>query len=360
MYFFQEEKKYTVTNYLSPSATAFTPPLLLPDSVMSTHDPTHGLKIGLALGSGSARGLAHIGAIQELRQIGLKPAVVCGTSIGALVGAAYVCGHLDELEKWFRQMSTRDVFHYMEVRPISSRGGVGRAGRLIEYLREHYGSPLIESLPISFAAVGTDLASGRELWMQNGDIWDAVRGSIAIPALLSPVRIGGRWVVDGGLVNPVPVSVCRALGADIIIAINLNDDVGGRQQARIARQTQLRRHRTAEARAESGLLDRLTNGLKDMAPPMIAQWLEADQKNTPEDDTPGIFSVVTNSINIMQDRITRSRLAGEPADVLVTPRLAQMGLLDFDAAEPAIAEGRNAVRRALPLIRFALGLEPNV
>jgi len=313
---------------------------------MSRAESTRTLKIALALGSGSARGLSHIGVIQELAALGIAPDIVCGTSIGALVGGAYACGHIDDLGAWFSRMTTADVFRYLDISPLS-RGGVGRASRLIGHLRERFGSPLIENLPMPFAAVATDLATGRELWIQHGDMWDAVRGSIAIPGLLSPARIQGRWVVDGGLVNPVPVSVCRALGADLIIAVNLNSDLGGRQQARAPRG---RDARPAAEKGEPGLLDRLTTGIREKTPPQIAQWLDSDQKKSPDDDTPGIFNVVANAINIMQDRITRSRLSGEPADILISPRLSHIGLLDFDAAAEAIDAGRAEVRQFSAMI----------
>ncbi|MBK6287533.1 MAG: patatin-like phospholipase family protein [Gammaproteobacteria bacterium] len=319
---------------------------------MNVAEATGTLKVGLALGSGSARGLSHIGVLQGLLEVGIQPAVVCGTSIGSLVGAAFCSGNLDEFGRWFAAMSTRDVFRYMDIRPIT-RGGVGRADRLISHLRELFGSPRIEDLPYAYAAVATDLATGREIWIQQGDLWDAVRGSIAIPGLLSPVRINKRWVVDGGLVNPVPVSVCRALGANLIIAVNLNDELNGRQQARLAQKIT---HPPGDQRPEPGLFDRLASGIREISPTLLTQWLEADQKSHPDDDTPGIFSVVTNAINIMQDRITRSRLAGEPADVMITPRLAHIGLLDFDTAAEAINEGCAAARRCAPQIRYALGL----
>ena len=316
---------------------------------MSRAESTRPLKIALALGSGSARGLSHIGVIQELAALGIAPDVVCGTSIGALVGGAYAGGHIDELDAWFSRMSTADVFRYLDVSPLS-RGGVGRASRLIGHLRERFGSPLIEDLPMPFAAVATDLATGRELWIQRGDMWDAVRGSIAIPGLLSPARIDGRWVVDGGLVNPVPVSVCRALGADLIIAVNLNSDLGVRQQARAPRGRGPDAAVAATEKGDTGLFDRLATGIREKAPAQIAQWLDSDQKKSPDDDTPGIFNVVANAINIMQDRITRSRLAGEPADIVISPRLSHIGLLDFDAAAEAIEAGRAEVRQFSAMI----------
>lgn len=312
------------------------------------------VKIGIALGSGAARGLSHIGVLQELKAIGVHADIISGASIGALVGGAAACGHLDELEDWLRSMSSRDVFKYFNLRPLI-RGGVGDAGTLISEMRARFGSPAIESLETPFAAVGTDFETGREIWMQEGDLWNAVRCSIAIPGLLTPARHDRRWVIDGGLVNPVPVSICRALGAEIIIAVNLNDDLSGRRQAYIARAAHV-----PSLPTEPGLMDRLTDGLRERTPSMILQWLDSgssEEQPAPasEREPPGIFTVMNNAINIMQDRITRSRLAGEPADVIIAPRLADMGMLDFDSADHAIEEGRTAVRRMLPLIRYALG-----
>lgn len=323
---------------------------------MTDAESTRRPRIALALGSGSARGLAHIGVIRELETIGITPSIICGTSIGALVGGACACGHIEDLDRWFSQMTTADVFHYLDVNPLR-RGGVGQATRLIEALRERFGSPQIDELPRRYAAVATELSNGRELWIQHGDLWDAVRGSIAIPGLVSPARVDGRWVVDGGLVNPVPVSACRALGADLIIAVNLNSDLGSRQRTRLPRGRTIDDGGPDTDRNAPGLINRLTNGLRDKAPPQIAHWLDSDPDHTSTNgrpEPPGIFAVVANSINIMQDRITRSRLAGEPADVVISPRLSHIGLLDFDAARDAIGTGRAEVRRSRALILDAV------
>ncbi len=287
---------------------------------MNNGESTRQPRIALALGSGSARGLAHIGVIRGLIEIGIEPSIVCGTSIGALVGGAYASGHIEELDTWFAHMSATDVFRYLDINPLL-RGGVGRAKRLIEKLREHFGSPRIEELPLRYAAVATDLGNGRELWIRDGDLWDAVRGSIAIPGLLSPARVDGHWVVDGGLVNPVPVSACRALGADLIIAVNLNSTLSSRSRARASQ------NGNAEGAGRS---------------PGV------------EEEAPGIFTVIANAINIMQDRITRSRLSGEPADVMIAPRLVDIGLLDFESAAQAIEAGRSEVRQSRALIEEAV------
>ena len=295
-------------------------------------------RIGLALGSGAARGWAHVGVIRALDEAGVRPEVVCGTSSGALVGGLYAAGHLDALESWARQLDRRKVLSLFD---FSQRGGLIKARKLLDALGEERGDPRIESLPLHFGAVATDLATGREIWLREGSLLDALRASIALPGLVTPAEIGGRWLVDGGLVNAVPVSLCRALGADSVIAVDLN--------------TTLLRRRFKDASA-SALQPQ--NEAEDAAPPgsvraMLHDFLtevrgrmgggEAEDRPSP----PSLFDVIANSINIMQVRVTRSRMAGDPPELLVTPHLVQLPLLAFDRAAEAIEEGRRAAQRAL-------------
>ena len=303
--------------------------------------------LGIALGSGSARGLAHIGVLQELESIGIEPAIVCGTSIGALIGAIYACGQLQAFESWIRSLTIKEVIRHMDLNLLSG-GGVADGTKLIDFCREQFGAYRIEELPKPFAAVATDLNSGREIWLREGSLWDSVRSSIALPGLLTPVRSDAHWVVDGGLVNPVPVSVCRAMDAQSIIAVNLNGDIVGRH---------LRKgdEPPTEAGANippTNLLERLTANIRQKATPVISQLL----RPTDSEENPGLLEVLSGSINIMQDRITRSRLAGEPADVVLAPRLAHIGLLEFDRAGEIIEEGRRCVRSMLPMIEDGLRL----
>ena len=186
-------------------------------------------RIGLALGSGSARGWAHIGVIDALIEAGIEPDVVCGTSIGALVGAAYVAGHLGPLRQWAETATWRQILRLTDVRLTG--GGLINGRQVVAFLHGLGIDQPIESYDRPYAAVATDLATGREIWLQSGPIHEAVRASIALPGILSPARIDGRWLVDGGLSNPIPVSVCRALGADVIIAVNLNGDLLARRFA---------------------------------------------------------------------------------------------------------------------------------
>lgn len=304
-------------------------------------------RIGLALGSGSARGWAHIGVIHALENLGLRPDIVCGTSIGALVGAAYVSDDLDALERWVRGLTRFEVLRHMDFR-INGAGLIG-GERLMERLRAHGRDVAIEELPRQFACVATELDSGRELWLQSGPLMEAVRASIALPGLITPVRQGDTWIVDGGLVNPVPVSVCRALGADLVIAVNLNGDIVGRrsrERREIVHLDEVRALQGAQAHATGRTMSMAE--LRERASSLVSQlWPTGEQG-------PGLLDVVAGSINIMQDRITRSRMAGDPPDVLLAPRLAHMGLLEFDRAAEAIEEGRDTVQRMLPAIRHLL------
>lgn len=280
-------------------------------------------KVGLALGSGSARGWAHIGVIRALLEAGIKPDVLCGCSIGALVGAAYADGDLDDLERWSSGLAWKDVVGLLDV---GFTGGLIKGDKLIAFFERHFVDKDFSALPLPFACVATDLASGREIWLKEGSVAAAVRASIALPGLFAPVNRDGRLLVDGGLVNPVPVSLCRALGADIVIAVDLGSDLVG---------SALKHPASA---APEGWAGRMLAGL----------GLKRDN------DLPSLAAVLSTSINIMQVRIARSRMAGEPADALIAPRLAHLGLMDYHRAPEAIAEGSAAVKRMLPAIEFAL------
>ncbi|MET0377855.1 MAG: patatin-like phospholipase family protein [Spongiibacteraceae bacterium] len=312
--------------------------------------PRH--RVGIALGSGSARGLAHIGVLQALSELDIEPDIVCGSSIGALVGASFVAGKLDDLASWASALSTSDVLRFMGIR-LMAQGGMAEAGRLIAHLRDICGDHLIEDLPKPFAAVATDIHLGREVWLQHGPLWDAVRASIAIPGLLTPWLHNNDWLVDGALVNPVPVSLCKALGADIIIAVNLNT-VRRQPPSPGLQDTEPEPDASTlpePAEVSAGLLGRLTSSVRGATDGVRRRWREGSAVAAP-----GTLNVMLNSINIMQDRITRSRLAGEPPDVMLTPRLADIGLLEFNRATETIAEGRACVMRAADTLRHALDM----
>ncbi len=284
-------------------------------------------RIGLALGAGSARGWAHIGVIRELEQVGIQPHLVCGTSVGALVGAAYASGELARFEDWVLGLGVRDVLGFMDV---SLSGGALKGERLMSFLRRHFTDRPVDQLRMPFGAVATSLQTGMEVWLRDGSTFDAVRASIGLPGLFAPVLRDDSVLVDGGLVNPVPVSLARAMGADVVIAVDLwADRIGQRPKAETMSET--------PSRAVADWMRKLQESLAEAIP----------IRSSDELAMPSMLDVLLSSLHIMQVRIARSRMAGEPPDVLITPRLAQMRLMDFHRAKEAIEEGRRAVARVV-------------
>ncbi len=294
--------------------------------------------VGIALGSGSARGWAHIGALRALQELGIEADIVCGTSIGALVGAAAASDNLERLGSWVLGLRLKEVVGFFD---LTLNGGMIKGARLMAFFRQHFRDRDIAELTQTYAAVATDLATGREVWLKEGGLLEAVRASIALPGLFTPVLHEGRWLVDGGLVNPVPVSLCRALGAECVIAVDLNTNLVGRHLR--ARNGGHQTQRPAQDSLAAALMQRLQAGLEILPLP----WRDAGE------EPPSLFETLATSLNIMQVQISRSRLAGDPPDILIPPRLAHLGLLEFHRAREAIAEGRRAVQAALPQLRAA-------
>lgn len=304
------------------------------DRAAST-DPTEPepkrLSIGLALGGGAARGFAHIGVIKTLVANGIVPDVIAGTSIGAVAGGLYAAGKLDDFEAWARSLTRRRIFGYMDF----SFAGSGLIGgtRLAENLITETAAGRIENLPIKFAAIATEIGTGHEIWLTRGRLADALCASYALPGIFAPLNIGGRWLMDGALVNPVPVSAVRAMGARLVISVNLNTDMFGKGVV-------IQDHGGEEAElpalpvvAPTGLRDKAERALR-------RQFLGTPGK-------PGFSTVMVEAFSIMQDRITRARLAGDPPDVSVNPRLAQIGFFDFHRAADTIQLGVEAAEKNL-------------
>ncbi|NPV03429.1 MAG: patatin [Syntrophaceae bacterium] len=353
-------------------------------------------KIGLALGSGSAKGWSHIGVIRGLQEAGIAIDVVCGSSIGALVGGAFAAGKLDETERLARELSWTDVLGFMDV-PVP-RSGIINSERIARYLRRRLGDANIEDLPIPFAAVATDLTSGQEVWFREGSLIEAIRASISMPGMFTPCFRDGRLLVDGGLVNPVPVSLCRSLGAGTVIAVNPNTDVrihyeitrdatlGGPPKAEAEKEEQGLRMRdllfagltlyvtdrikrgksaitgrfAAKETGEDGrgLQDHLMGYLSDYINATLKQGKSLALGQITEDGTlrePAILEVILAAINLMGDRIGRQRLAGDPPDVMILPHVSHVGPLEFHRAEEVIEAGRRALHLMLPMLRDQIG-----
>lgn len=295
--------------------------------------------IGLALGGGAARGFAHIGILRTLIAHGIMPNVVVGTSIGAVVGGAYAAGHLDTLEEWARSLQVRNVLGYLDIR-LNGSGLIG-GEKLATRLEASIGPALIEDLPMKFATVATEVRTGHEIWLTRGRMVDAMRASYALPGIFSPVLVGDRWLVDGALVNPVPVSAARALGAEIVIAANVSSDI-------FAHSTTIHSHGSAPQPVAPMVEEAPSRG-------RFGKFFSPERTMKREffggGGRPGISSVMVDAFNIMQDRITRARLAGDPPDLLITPRVGEIGWFDFHRADDLIAFGTRAAERAIDSIQ---------
>jgi NTE family protein len=285
--------------------------------------------IALALGGGVARGFAHIGVLRTLYAHGIVPEIVAGTSIGAVVGGCLAAGAVDAFEEWALGLTRRRLLGYLD---LTFRGpGLIRGGKLARRLEDAIGRRTrIEDLPVRFAAIATELSTGHEVWLTRGRLLEALRASYAMPGVFAPVRVGGRWLVDGALVNPVPVSAARALDARVVIAVNLSGDLVGRGAT---------------------IPD---HGVDEDDAPLDEELPQTPQRHrgafSPAGSGPRLRSVMIDAYNVMQDRITRSRLAGDPADVMITPQLADIGMFDFHRAEEAIRRGAEAAEQSLKRI----------
>lgn len=291
--------------------------------------------IGLALGGGAARGFAHIGVMRTLLAHGVVPDVIVGTSIGAVVGGCYAAQRLDTLETWARKLTLRNILSYLDINLSGS--GLIRGNHLGAELTAGLADTLIEKLPVRFAAIATEFNTGHEIWLTRGRLTDALRASYALPGIFPPVRIGGRWLVDGALVNPVPVSAARALGARVVIAVNLNSDLFGRG-------TIISDHGTDDSDAipVPPAHQRLFGGKLSLRSILGSR------------DRPGIPTVMVEAFNVMQDRITRARLAGDPPDVLISPKLGSIGWFDFQHGADAIAIGAETAEKAMEQVNEAI------
>jgi NTE family protein len=301
--------------------------------------------IGLALGGGAARGFAHIGVLRTLEAHGIVPDVIVGTSIGAVVGGCHAAKELHNLESWARTLTVRGVLGYLDI--SLSGSGLINGGQLAARLEAGLKESRVEDLPIRFAAIATEFNTGHEIWLTRGRLSEALRASYSLPGIFPPVRIGGRWLVDGALVNPVPVSAARALGARLVIAVNLNSDLFGRG-------TIIASHGPDESDLVAAELPK-TNGFRRM----FAGERSLRRQFFGRRGRPGLPTVMVEAFNVMQDRITRARLAGDPPDVLISPRLGGIGWFDFHRATEAIDIGAEAATKAVDAVNEAIAALSN-
>jgi len=304
-------------------------------------------RIGLALGSGSARGLAHLGVIRALADAGIEVDCVAGTSMGALIGAIHAAGKIDQLEATFQSFDWKKTVSFFDV--VLPKSGLLDGAKVSDLVRAHIHADAIEALPKPFAAVATDIVTGKEIVIRTGDVIEAVRASISVPGIFTPLRSNGRILVDGGLTNPVPVSVARAMGADIVIAVDLNHEIVAgknlkpllnRANNTAAVPTKLTRwmegYRQTMQELKTRLLAREAPGSAQ-----FSRWAST------EEPLPNIFEVLLASINIMETSITRTRLGLDRPEILIQPPLGHIRFLEFARAEEIIRIGYEHTQRQL-------------
>jgi len=288
----------------------------------------YGPGIALALGGGVARGWSHIGVLRALDEANIPISMIAGTSIGALVGGCYLAGKLDELEEFARSITRRNILRYMDFTFRAS--GLISGKRLADKMDSEIGHLNIEDLDRRFIAIATDIRNGSEIWLNSGSLSQGIRASYALPGVFKPVKHYNRDLVDGALVNPVPVSACRAYEQKIVLAVNLDREMAGR---------------SGVVRSSSLEMLHLDNNVTPLpAEELASSWFPFGMKNTSNltgetESRLGFTSVMIEAFNIIQDRIIRSRLAGDPPDFTIRPKLGTIGLSDFHRADEAIKIG---------------------
>ena len=279
-----------------------------------------------AAAGGAARGWSHIGVLRALDEANIPIKMIAGTSIGALVGGCYLAGELDALEDFARSLTPRRILGFLD---ISWRGnGLISGLRLAERMETHLGDTQIQDLPKPLVCVATEIATGHEIWLTKGPMIEAIRASYALPGIFEPVTVNERVLVDGALVNPVPVPVCRAYEVDAVVAVNLSSDIFGR-----------------------GTVVRDLSAMPDVPPPPSEAAENGGMGNAAIvklGKALGVSGVMVEAFNIIQDRIARSRLAGDPPDMSIIPAVGTIGLAEFHRADEAIDAGYEAAKAELP------------
>ncbi|UOD35377.1 patatin-like phospholipase family protein [Deferribacteraceae bacterium V6Fe1] len=291
------------------------------------------MKLGLALGGGAARGWAHIGVIRELEAHGIIPDIICGTSIGALVGGSYAANNLDKLENVVCSLTKINIIKYIGLNIHKS--GIINMSRLEEFLKENVAdeSISIEDLSKTYGAVATDIRNGKEVILTKGSLLKAICASISFPGLFPPTNHKDKWLIDGGLVNPIPISLCRYLGADIVIAVNLNEYIISKSIL----------DSDLEIYTDNNFLNKMAAFFENVTNHIYIQ--------NNGDKSPSLFETVENAVNITQNTIAKCNMVAYPPNILLSPKLTNIGLLDFHYATQAIEGGRRITKSKINEIK---------
>ncbi len=297
--------------------------------------------LALALGGGLARGFSHIGVLKALNRHNIYPSLIAGTSIGSVVGACYLADKLDVFEDWALSLNRFKIFSYLDFR-VRSAGLVG--GKKLEtMLKAHFEDMKIEDLPHPIVCIATDLVTGHEVWIRKGNLTEAMMASFALPGVFPPIHIDERNLVDGALVNPCPISPCQALGARMTIAVDLNTDLIGKASK------PGQNYQTITGFDVFNSDDVPLEDQKKFKNSSITRRLFRREENNPS-----LFGVMVSGLGILQDRLTRSRLAGDPPDIHIKPPVGHLGLLEFEKAQELIELGELATERLIPEIKAAM------
>ncbi|MBI5411863.1 patatin-like phospholipase family protein [Candidatus Peregrinibacteria bacterium] len=287
--------------------------------------------VGLALGGGGARGCAHIGVIKALREAHIPIDCVAGTSIGALVGGVYASGKIKELESFLRRLnSAKKILSHLDI--ALSNKGLLNGDKVKRLLSERFIEKLIEDTSIPFVAVAADLQAGKEVHFKTGSLADAIRASISIPGIFVPAQLNGDFLADGGLLNPLPINAVRALGAEVVVAVDLNAEVGFKKATKIRR---------------SPRSDTWWDKLKEESRAKLREWMSEAMR-------PNLVDILDSSVTIMQKGITEANLRSYPADFLIRPRVGRIMLFDFHLARFMIDEGYLQAQKIIPALKKAL------
>jgi NTE family protein len=253
------------------------------------------------------------------------------------VGGSYTAGHLGELEDWLLSLDRLSVARFFDLSLTS--GGLIAGKRIIGFFVDRFGDYDIQSLPKAYGAVATDLMTGHEVWFRSGSLMDAVRASISMPGIFEPFQLDGRWYIDGGIVNPVPVSLCRSLGADIVIAVDVN-------RGRLCRSPETFKFKPSSKTEDETVTENDADHLSVSLPKKIKDRIGNALSHIWHGNSakPGLLFVLNNSAHFMQERITLSRLACDPPDVILHPNASAIGFMDFHRAAEAIEIGKQCVK----------------
>ena len=302
-------------------------------------------KIGLALGSGAARGWAHIGVLQALEEENIPIHLIAGASIGSYVGAVYSSGGFDSLKEFALSIDRKKFLSYIDV--VFPRSGLINGKNATKLYSMHSNIIRFENLPIPVKMIATDMNTGEKLILEEGNIPEAIRASCSIPGILTPVKIRNRWIIDGGLIDPVPVSVVKSMGAQCVIAVDLNSGVIDKQKKK-EREINNKPNRKQRLAEKSEMINQLVSKYDQAGKLMrnkLNQWFKQSESS------PHIINIIGSSISIMQEQITKKNLEIDSPDILIQPQLPEVKMFDFDQAEKSINEGFNCTMKKIESIK---------